>query len=118
MACRIIAVAVVVLLFAALGVANAQAPLGLVSHSSHDGDRIERLMAEMTALSLPTRIERALMLTLQAADTALHQGRIAQARVLLRTFVYEVRGVKRARRLSADTADGLLARAEQAAGGL
>lgn len=118
MACRIIAVTIVVLLFAALSVANAQTPLGLVSHNTQDGDRIERIMAEMTALALPARVERALMLTLQAADAALHHGLILEARVLLRTFAYEVRGVKRARRLSVETADVLLAKAEGAAGGL
>jgi len=117
MACRIIAVTVGVLLIAMLGVANAQTPPGLVSHRTQEGDGIERLMAEMTALSLPSRIERALMLTLQAADAALHQGRMSEARVLLRTFANEVRGVRRARRLSVETADVLLAKAEGAAGG-
>ena len=114
MTCRIIAVAVVLLLFAALGVANAQAWPELVRHSTGERDRIEHLMTEMAAMSLPPRVERALMLTLQAADAAVHQGRIPAARVLLRTFTYEVRGVKRARRLAADTADALLAKAEQA----
>ncbi len=118
MSSRIVAVAVVFLLFAALGIANAQASFGLEPQSTGDRDRIERLMTEMAVLSLPVRVERALMLTLQAADAAVHQGRIPAARVLLRTFAYEVRGVRRAGRLAADTADVLIAKAERAAGGL
>ena len=75
---------------------------------------VAALMDESAALSLPPRVERAFLLTLRAADDALRQGEPSRARILLKTFAVEVRGVKRARRLAADAADALIARAEAA----
>jgi outer membrane PBP1 activator LpoA protein len=76
--------------------------------------QVAALIDESGALSLPPRVERAFLLTLLAADAALRQGESSRARVLLNTFAIEVRGVKRARRLRADAADALIARAEAA----
>ena|SRR5687767_7672047 len=75
---------------------------------------IAALMDESAALSLPVRVERAFTLTLHAANDALRQGETGRAMVLLRTFTFEVRGVKRAKRLHAEAADMLIARAEEA----
>ena len=75
---------------------------------------VAALIDESAALSLPPRVERAFLLTLRAADDALRQGESSRARILLKTFAVEVRGVKRARRLPADAADALIARAEAA----
>ena len=67
-------------------------------------------MDESAALSLPVRVERAFRLTLHAANDALREGEISRAlTLLLRTFTFEVRGVKRAKRLHADAADVLIA---------
>jgi hypothetical protein len=109
--------AVVLLLLAALGVATAQ-PL----EGSASGDpahmQITALMRESAAMALPPRVERAFMLTLRAANDAYLQGEIPRALTLLRTFAFEVRGVKRARRLPPDVADTLIARAGEAIGAL
>jgi hypothetical protein len=75
---------------------------------------ISSLIDESTALSLPIRVERAFLVTLRAADDALRRGEASRALTLLRTFAFDVRGVKRARRLPAETADALIARAEEA----
>jgi len=75
---------------------------------------VAALMDQSAALSLPPRVERALLLTLQAAGDALRQGEASRARVLLKTFAVEVRGVKRAKRLTPAAADDLIARAEAA----
>jgi hypothetical protein len=75
---------------------------------------IAALMHESAALVPPGRVERALMLTLRAAQDAAREGHISTALTLVRTFAFEVRGVKRAKRLSADAADVLIARAEDA----
>ena len=75
---------------------------------------IAALIAESAALSLPMRVERAFLLTLHAAADALRQGEIVRAQTLLRTFAFEVRGVKRARRVPADVADALIARTDAA----
>jgi len=75
---------------------------------------VAALMDQSAALSLPPRVERALLLTLQAAGDALRQGEAARARVLLKTFAVEVRGVKRAKRLPPAAADALIARAQAA----
>lgn len=75
---------------------------------------IAALIADSAALSLPARVERAFLLTLRAAEDALRQGEIVRAQTLLRTFAFEVRGVKRARRVRPDVADVLIARTEAA----
>ena len=75
---------------------------------------IAALISDSAALSLPVRVERAFLLTLHAAADALRQGEIVRAQTLLRTFAFEVRGVKRARRVPADVADALIARTEAA----
>lgn len=75
---------------------------------------IAALISDSAALSLPVRVERAFMLTLHGAADALRQGEIVRAQTLLRTFAFEVRGVKRARRVPADVADALIARTEAA----
>ena len=84
--------------------------------TAHDPSisHIAALIDESAALSLPVRVERAFKLTLHAADDALRQGETARALVLLRTFTFEVRGVKRARRLPPEAADMLIVRAEEA----
>src|SRR5690349_11412115 len=69
---------------------------------------VAALIDESAALSLPPRVERALLLTLRAAHDALRQGDPSRARIFLQTFAVEVRGVKRARRLTGDAADTLL----------
>ena len=109
--------AVVLLLLGALGVATAQPVDGLVPE---DPARIQitTLIQESAALSLPVRVDRALRLTLNAAYDALREGQVSRALTLLRTFTFEVRGVKRAKRLRADVADALIARAEEAIGAL
>ena len=78
------------------------------------GVYIASLIDESTALSLPVRVERAFLVTLRAAADALRRGEASRALTLLRTFAFEVRGVKRARRLRAEAADTLIARAEEA----
>jgi hypothetical protein len=75
---------------------------------------IAALINDSTTLSLPLRVERSFTVTLRAADEALRRGEVASALTLLKTFVFDVRGVKRARRLPADAADALIARAEEA----
>jgi hypothetical protein len=75
---------------------------------------IAALIDESTGLSAPLRVERAFLLTLRAADEALRRGEVSNARTLLRTFAFDVRSVKRARRLRADVADSLVALAEEA----
>ena len=75
---------------------------------------VAALIDQSAALSLPPRVERAFLLTLRAADDALRQGEPSKARILLKTFAIEVRGVKRARRVPPDAADALIARAEAA----
>lgn len=105
--------AVVLLLLGALGVATAQPVDGLAPEDPAHV-QITTLMQESAALSLPVRVERALMLTLRGAERALHQGRRADAVVLLRTFTFEVRSIKRAKRVPADAADSLIALAADA----
>jgi len=105
-----ILLAVVVVLFASRGVAAAYPP-----DPAPDGEasgHIAFLIDESAASSLPLRVERAFLLTLHAAGDAVRQGHISQALTLLRTFAFEVRGAKRAKRLRAETADALIARAE------
>lgn len=75
---------------------------------------IAALIDDSVRLSLPHRVERAFLLTLHAAADALRQGDLVRAQILLRTFAFEVRGVKRARRVPADVADALIARTEAA----
>lgn len=105
--------AAVLLLLAALGVATAQPLDGLVQEDPARV-KIAALIQESATLALPARVERALMLTLHAAEKALHEEQNENAAVLLRTFAFEVRGIKRAKRLPAETADALIARAEDA----
>jgi hypothetical protein len=76
--------------------------------------QVAALIDQSAALSLPPRVERAFLLTLFAVDEALRQGEASRARVLLKTFAVEVRGVKRAKRLPPAAADALIARAEAA----
>ena len=72
---------------------------------------VTALIAESARLSLPPRVERAFLLTLQGAADALRDGDVARAQTLLKTFVFEVRSVKRARRISSATADALIEKA-------
>jgi Flp pilus assembly pilin Flp len=67
---------------------------------------------------MPPRVEHALMLTLLAARIAALVGQWSWAVTLLRTFAFEVRGVKRAKRVPAGTADALIARAVEVMGTL
>jgi hypothetical protein len=76
--------------------------------------QVAALINESTALPLPPRVLRAFLLTLFAVNDALQQDDAARARVLLKTFAAEVRGVKRAKRLPPAAADALIARAEAA----
>jgi len=71
------------------------------------------LIAETGALLLPVRIERAFLLSLHAAADALHEGDVPRAQTSLRTFAFEVRSVKRAKRIPADTADRLIEKVEK-----
>ncbi len=76
--------------------------------------QVAALINESTALPLPPRVLRAFLLTLFAVNDALQKDDAARARVLLKTFAVEVRGVKRAKRLPPEAADALIARAEAA----
>ena len=76
--------------------------------------QVAALINESTALPLPPRVLRAFLLTLFAVNDALQKDDAARARVLLKTFAIEVRGVKRAKRLPPAAADALIARAEAA----
>lgn len=102
-----------VVLLVASGVAAANPP-----NPAQDDDptqvQVAALIGQSAALSLPPRVERAFLLTLFAVDEALRQGDAPRARVLLKTFAIEVRGVKRAKRLPPAAADALIARAEAA----
>jgi hypothetical protein len=109
--------AVVLLLLGALSVATAQPVDGLAPEDAVH-IQITTLMQESASLSLPVRVDRAFMLTLSAAHDAIREGQVSRALTLLRTFTFEVRGVKRAKRLRADVADALIARAEEAIGAL
>jgi len=104
--------ATTLLLLGAWGVATAQ-PSGLAPENPARR-QVAALIDESAALSLPVRVERAFMLTLQAAHDALQQGQVPKALVHLKTFAVEVRGAKRAKRLPAEAADLLIARAEEA----
>ena len=99
----------VLLLLAALGVATAQ-PLAGPAPGEPAHIQVAALIQESIALGLPPRVEHALMLTLRAAQDAVVEGQTTRALTLLRTFAFEVRGVKRAKRVPADTADALIAR--------
>ena len=100
------------ILIAARVLAAARQVEAPAEHSAHS--RIAVLMDESAALSLPVRVERAFQLTLHAANNALHEGETARAVVLLKTFTFEVRGVKRAKRLEPEAADMLILIAEEA----
>ena len=100
---------VVLLIVTARGIAAADPP----DRTADDAyNYIEAIIDESAALSLPIRVERAFNLTLHAASDAFREGRTARAVVLLRTFTFEVRGVKRAKRLRAEAADVLIAAEE------
>ena len=103
-------------LFASRGIAAAHPPDP--APEDEVSSRIASLIDESAALSLPVRVERAFLLTLQGAGEALRKGEISHAVTLLRTFAFEVRSVKRAKRLRAEEADALIARAEEAIGAL
>ena len=109
--CRI-AVLSCFLIIAARGIAAAHPPDAAPDQSP--ATCIAALIADSAALSLPTRVERAFLLTLHAAADAVRNGEIVRAQILLKTFAFEVRGVKRAHRLPADVADALIARTEAA----
>src|SRR5688500_16417493 len=79
-----------------------------------DACPIAALIQTSAALELPTRVERAFLLTLRTAGDAYHRGEMPRALTLLRTFAFEVQGVRRAQRLPPDTADMLLGRTEDA----
>jgi hypothetical protein len=104
------AFAAVLLLLAALGIATAQ-PLAQDAPQDPAGRHIAALIQESATLGLPARVEHALTLTLRAAQDAVLNGQRSKARILLRTFAFEVRGVRRAKRLPAGDADALIARA-------
>ena len=74
---------------------------------------IAALIRESSELSLPTRVERAFLLTLNGANEAILRGEYDTALTLLRTFVFEVRSCKRARRIPAGVADPLIGKAEK-----
>jgi hypothetical protein len=80
--------------------------------------QIAALIEESAALGLPARVEHALTLTLRAALDAALKGQRLEARTLLRTFSFEVRGARRAKRLPAGAADALVAKAVAAMGAL
>ena len=103
-------IVLLVLLVAGQAAANPPDPAPENPAQAH----VAALIDESAALSLPPRVERAFLLTLRAANDALRQGESSRARILLKTFTVEVRGVKRARRVPADAADALIARAEAA----
>ncbi len=107
----------VLLLLAALGVATAQ-PLAGLAPQDPAHIQIAALIQESAALGLPARVEHALTLTLRAAQDAVLKGQRSRALTLLRTFAFEVRGVRRAKRLPPDAADALIARAVEAMGTL
>ena len=109
-------VVAVLLLLAALGVATAQPLASTLGDPAHV--QIAALIQESIAMELPPRVEHALMLTLRAAQDAALEGQRSKALTLLRTFAFEVRGVKRAKRVPARTADALIARAVQVMGTL
>jgi hypothetical protein len=109
--------AAVLLLLAALGVATAQ-PLDGVAPRDAAHVQIAALIQESIAMEMPPRVEHALTLTLHAAHNAALQGQRSRALTLLRTFAFEVRGVKRAKRVPAGSADALIARAVQVMGTL
>ena len=109
--------AAVLLLLAALGVATAQ-PLAGVAPPDPALVQIAALIQESAALGLPARVEHALTLTLRAAQDAVLNGQPSRARTLLRTFAFEVRGVRRAKRLPTGVADALIAKAVAAMGTL
>jgi hypothetical protein len=113
--CRTVFIASL-LLFAARGIAAAHPPDAATREfpSAH----LAAVIADSAALSLPVRIERAFLLTLQAAAEALRNGETANAQILLRTFVVEVRGAARAKRVPGDAAGMLIARAEEVIGAL
>jgi hypothetical protein len=102
----------IVVLAAAHGVAAANPPDPQPDDTALD--RIAALIGTSATLELPVRVERAFMLTLQAADEAYNRGEIRRTLTLLRTFAFEVRSVRRAKRLPADAADMLLGRTEDA----
>ena len=85
-----------------------------VPQAPDDSCQIAALIDTSAALRLPPRVERAFLLTLRTAGDAYHQGEIQRALTLLRTFSFEVRGVRRAKRLPPEAADMLLARTEDA----
>ena len=109
-------VVTVLLLLAALGVATAQPLAGTLRDPAHV--QIAALIQESIAMEMAPRVEHALMLTLRAAQAAALEGQTSRALTLLRTFAFEVRGVKRAKRVPARTADALIARAVQVMGTL
>jgi len=85
----------------------------LRAKSGETASSITALIVELTSLSLPPRVERAFLLTLNAAAEAAREGQTARAQTLLRTFAFEVRGVKRARRITAETANPLIEKVER-----
>jgi hypothetical protein len=99
--------------FMAVAASAAAAPQS-PPQAPRDSCEIAALIDASAALGLPARVERAFLLTLRTAGDAYHRGEIQRAVTLLKTFSFEVRGVKRARRLPPDTADMLLARTEDA----
>jgi hypothetical protein len=107
----------VLLLLVALGVATAQ-PLDGLTPRGPAHVQIAALIQESAAMELPPRVERALILTLRAAQDAVLEGQGSRALTHLRTFAFEVRGVKRAKRVPARTADALIARVTQVIGTL
>jgi hypothetical protein len=98
-------------LFAAPAAAFANPPDVVSDHAA--SANVSALIVESAALRLPVRVERAFLLTLRAAADALQEGEVARAQTLLRTFTFEVRSVKRAKRIPAESADPLIEKAER-----
>ena len=107
---RIIAMSLLVLLAAYAAVAASPRGAGSTDTTS---TAITELIADLASLSLPPRVERAFLLTLNAAADAAREGQAEKAQTLLRTFTFEVRGVKRAKRIPAETANPLIERVEK-----
>jgi hypothetical protein len=73
---------------------------------------IAGLIGQVAALDLPQRVERALTVTLRAADAAASRGRPPAARALLGAFVLEVHVLARRNLLTDAAAQDLIAQAQ------
>jgi hypothetical protein len=80
-------------------------------------DLVADLLNEVNDLPLRAQIERALTVTLRAADATVNRENIRAGQALLNVFVIEVRTLKNRRLLSASIADPLISQAQAVAGG-